>query len=265
MDAWFEDAPLMVAIAHIAFTQSPEVLQRITDIKAGLAGMDLLVAESAQQTNVALNLAGGIPQVSQNPLWWFRTLDRRRAIAVSQNSVVFYDADYDRFDTFLDQVKKTSRLVAEIGGAGCFLTAVALRYISGFASNGAPTPYICAGLHGIPVESLKTSHFHHEYSFWCDVDSGGKLVVKLKTVHGNQLIPQDILATGLALDPKFSLSKEFDAVQLDIYETLQKKAMERLSVGEIEQILSGMRNNIKAAFFAATTERAHERWKRTSK
>src|SRR5205807_83658 len=118
-------------------------------------------------------------------------------------------------------------------------------------SDGPRSPHICAGLHGIPVQTLKTNHFHHEYSFWCDVEGGGKLVVKVKTVHGNQLIPQDILATGLAFDPKFTLSKDIDAVHLDIYETLQKKVMERLGVAEIERILSGMRNNIKAAFFAA--------------
>jgi hypothetical protein len=78
----------MVAIAQIGFTQSPELLLRITDIKAGLAQLDLLIAESTQQTNVAISQTGGIPQVIQNLFWWFRALNRRRAIGVSQNQVV---------------------------------------------------------------------------------------------------------------------------------------------------------------------------------
>jgi uncharacterized protein (TIGR04255 family) len=264
MDPWFEDAPLMVAIAQIGFTQSPELLQRITDIKAGLARLDLLIAESTQQTNVAISQTGGIPQVIQNLFWWFRALNRRRAIGVSQNQVVLYDADYGRFQQFLDRVKEMTGLVAETAGPGCFVTFVALRYISGFASDGSPSPYICAGLQGIPVQGLNTTHFHHEYNFWCDVDDGGKLVAKLKTVHGNQLIPQEILAAGLAFDQKFNFDKEIDAVQLDIYETVQKKVMERLTVAEIERMSSAMRNNIKAAFLASITERAQERWKRTT-
>jgi hypothetical protein len=76
MDPWFEDAPLMVAIAQIGFTQSPEVLQRITDIKAGLARLDFLLAESTQMTNVAISQTGGIPKVIQNLFWWFRPLSQ---------------------------------------------------------------------------------------------------------------------------------------------------------------------------------------------
>ena len=81
----------------------------------------------------------------------------------------------------------------------------------------------------------------------------------------DQLIPPEILSIGIAIDPKFSLNRQLDGVQADIYETLQKKTMERLTVPEIEQILSGMHNNIKIAFLAATTERAHGRWKPTPK
>lgn len=263
-ETWFEDAPLIVAIAHISFTQSPELLQRITDIKAGLAKLDLLVAESTQQTNLAISSPRGIQQVTQEPVWWFRSLNGRRAIGVSQNSVAHYDAEYSRFDQFLDRVKRMSGLIAEIAGPGCFLTAVALRYISGFASDGSPSPYICPGLHGIPVQNLKTRHFHNEHSFWCDTEGGGQLVVKVKTVHGNQLLPQDILATRLTFDAKFTLSKETDAVQVDIYETVRKKKMERLTVPEVERLSTGMRTNIKAAFLAVTTEKGHERWKRCS-
>jgi uncharacterized protein (TIGR04255 family) len=263
-DVWFQDAPLLAAVAHIGFTQSPEVLERITGVKAGLTQLKMPVAELTQQTNVTV-IGGTTPRVTQNPFWWFRTLDRKRAVGVSQNSVALYDADYGRFEQFLDRVRGMSKVIEETAGSGCFLTLVALRYLSGSPSDGTPSPYICNGLHGIPVGNLRTRHFHHEYSFWCDIENGGKLVVKLKTVHGDQLIPQEIRSAGLAVDPKFTLPKQTDAIQLDIYETVQKKEMKPLSVAEVEQTSVNMHNDIKAAFLASTTPGAHERWKRTLK
>ena len=254
----------MLALAQITFTQSPEVFKSITDVKAALATLGMPVAQSKQQVSFTLKVGSAAPQVTQNLIWWFVSLDKRRAVAVAQNSVVLYDANYSRYADFRSLMSSIVSTVSEFAGAGCFLTGVALRYLSGFSSDGQPSPYLVSGLHGLPTESLPTEHFHHTYGFWCNTDGGGRLVVNVKTVHGDQLIPQDILAAGVVIDSRFSLSRETDAVQLDIHETIQRKTMQTFDAAEIERTLDEMRRNLKTCFLTTTTQKAHEKWKITN-
>ncbi len=261
VDCDFDDAPLMIAVAHVTFTQSPEIIQHITSVKAGLGKLGLPLAEAKQHANFTVNQSGAAPTVTQTSFWWFTSPERRRAVAVGQNYLVFYDGQYSKFGDFVDFLKQANELVVSVAGEGCFLTAMALRYVSGFRSDGSPSPYLVTGLSGIPLASLETEHFHHQYNFWCDTAEGGKLVANVKTVHGHQLIPQDIQSAGVALDGKFALGKESDAVQIDIHETLQKREIHRLETAEVERIAGEMRNNIKKAFLAATTPDGHAKWK----
>lgn len=264
IDCGFDDAPLMLALAQITFTQSPEVFKNITEVKAAIAKLGMPIAQSKQQVSFALKVGSAAPQVTQSQIWWFVSLDKRRAVAVAQNSVVLYEASYSRFTEFRDLMCKIVDTVSGFAGDGCFLTSVALRYLSGFSSDGHPSPYLVSGLHGLPTESLQTEHYHHTYGFWCSTSGGGRLVVNVKTVHGDQLIPQDIQTAGVAIDGRFALPKETDAVQLDIHETIQRKTMQKLDAAEIERLLDEMRKNVKICFLLATTEDAHTKWKITN-
>lgn len=109
--------------------------------------------------------------------------------------------------------------------------------------------------------ALGIEHSHHNYGFWGYTQPDGRLALNVKSVHGNELIPQDLRDSGLRIDDKFRLSKEVDAIQLDIHETVRRKKLERFTASNIEQLLAGMRLNIKAAFLSATTKEAHNKWK----
>lgn len=258
----FDDAPLMLVLAQIKFTQSPELFERITEIKSALCELNLPVAQERQQVNVSLAFGQNVPsRTTQSTVWWFTSLDKLRAMAITQNSVVLYDAKYTRFAEFRQLVQGVIEPIIGVAGKGCFLTTVALRYLSGFASDGIPSPYISPGLRGLPVDQLSTDHFHHDYSFWCSTQEEGRLALKLKTVHGHELIPRDLKPAGIVFDPKFMLPKTTDAVQLDIFETVQRKAMRKLDLNEIDQMLAGMQQNIKRSFLLATTSEGHEKWK----
>ncbi len=124
-----------------------------------------------------------------------------------------------------------------------------------------PSPYLAQGLHGLDTNFLDTDHFHHQYNFWCVTKTEGRLVLNAKTVHGNQLIPDDLKSVELMIDKRFAFSKEVAAVQLDIHETVQRKKLVTFDASDVEQILSDMRRNIKGAFLLATTKEAHEKWK----
>lgn len=260
IDSVFADAPLMLALAQITFTQSPEIFTRITEVKSALATLGMPIAQKRQQTNFSIKTGGGAPQVTQNELWWFSSLDRKRAVAIAQNSITFYDADYQRFPDFMGLLRIVVDSVVTAAGEGCFLTMVALRYLSGFPSDGDPTPYLASGLQGIPTESLQTDHFHHKYDFWCATASGGRLALNVKTVHGNELVPKEFQAAGVAIDRKFGLPREIDAIQLDIHETVPRKEMAKFSAQDIETFFAEMRLHIKTAFLLLTTKQAHTKW-----
>jgi uncharacterized protein (TIGR04255 family) len=265
VDSDFGDPPLMLTLAHVTFTQSPEIMERITHVKAGLSELGLPVAQTKHQSNIALNpLAGTAPTLRQSTFWWFSNLEKTRAVVVAANSIVLYDANYGRFDDFIDRIGKICAIVVDVAGAGCFLTSVALRYVSGCASDGAPSPYLSESLRGLVTDPLKIEHFHHDYNFWGVTEHEGKLVVRVKTVHGNQVVPKDVMSADIAIDAKFQLPKTIDAIQLDIHETVKKKTMEALTVNEVQTNLTVMRKNIKTAFLAATTPEAHKRWKMTT-
>lgn len=258
----FDDPPLMLVLAQIKFTQSPELFDRITEIKSVLCELGLPVAQEKQQVNFTVSLGANVPpRTTQSNVWWFTSLDKLRAMAVTQNSVVLYDAKYTRFEEFRQLVRGVIEPIVKIGGDGCFLTTVALRYLSGFAADGTPSPYVAAELRGLPADRLSTDHFHHEYSFWCSTQGDGRLALKLKTVHGNELIPKDLKPAGIAFGSRFILPKKTDAVQLDIFETVQKKEMRKIELNEIDQMLAEMRRNIKQLFLLATTSEGHKQWK----
>jgi uncharacterized protein (TIGR04255 family) len=262
LDCEFEEPPLMLALAQIKFTQSPEIFEKITVIKAVLGDLGMPVAQSKQQVNVAVVAGAPSPsRISQSLIWWFHSLDRRRAMVVAQNSLVFYDASYSRFAEFSALMHSAVEVIISVAGGGCFLTTVAMRYLSGFASDGSPSPYLAAGLHGLDQGPLNTSHFHHRYNFWCTTENEGRLVLNASTVHGGQLFPPDLAVAEIAIDPRFRLPNTCDAVQLDIHETTQLKKLEPFDADRVDQSLAAMRRNIKGAFLLATTPRAHEKWK----
>jgi len=171
-----------------------------------------------------------------------------------------YDGRYTRFDEFCGLAMAVAKLVEKSAGNGCFLTTASLRYVSGFACEEIPSRFLVTGLHGIPTSDLQTDHFHHTYNFWCSTAAGGRLVVDVRTVHGNELIPKDVLSVGVAIDDKFMHRKEVDAVQLDIHETIQKKKLEKLDPCGVEVLFREMRTHIKTAFLTVTTPTAHAKW-----
>jgi len=260
IDCDFADAPLMLALAQITFTQSPEVLQSITDVKARLCDLGLPVAEIRRKMSVSVSFGGMPPKMGQDTFWWFASLDTRRAVAVSPTSIVVYDACYRRFSDFETLTTNVVESVVKVAGNGCFLTTASLRYVSGFAAEELPSPFLVAGLNGIPTNNFQTKHFHHTYNFWCETAPECRLFINSKTVHGHELIPKDVSSVGIGIDDKFKLQKEVHAVQLDIYETIQKKKLEKLESGAVESLFQGMHARIKTAFLTATTPLAHTKW-----
>ena len=256
----FADAPLMLALAQITFTQSPEVLQSITEIKGRLCEIDLPVADIKQKMRVSVSFGSTPPKVGQDTFWWFASLDTRRAVAISSTSIVIYDASYRRFDDFSKLTTDVVESVVKVAGNGCFLTTASLRYVSGFSCEELPSPFLVAGLRGIPTDNFQTDHFHHAYNYWCSTAPDCRLFINSKTVHGNELIPKDVLAVGVGIDGKFRLPRETDAVQLEIYETMQKKKLEKLDPCAVKVLFREMHQRIKTAFLTATTSLAHDKW-----
>lgn len=263
VDCDFGDAPLMLTLAHVSFTESPEIIDRISEMKAGLATkLGLPVAQMKTQASFTLNPAvSPTPAMTQTRFWWFSNVERTRAVAVAANSIVLYDSLYGRFSQFIDRIADVLNLTTGIAGHGCFLRSVALRYISGFPVGGEPSPYLTTGLHGLPRDATGTTHSHHHYSYWCATDRDTQLVCNVRTVHGNQLVPRDVSSAGIAIQKKFTMSKDAHAVQLDIHETAKAKTMEPLDTSKVLDELAQMRQSLKRVFLATTTPQAHQLWK----
>ena len=260
VDCDFDDAPLILAVAQISFTESPELLNAIASVKSSLGELGLPIAQSKNQTNFTVDQNSPTPKVTHRVFWWFTGMDKKQAVVIAQNSIVVYEASYENFELFKVLLRQVLDVVAANAGDGCFTTSAALRYVSGFPSDGTPSSYLVDTIHGLSLDGLNTDHWHHHYNFWCATEIGGKLVVNCKTVHGNQLVPKDVLSTDLALNAKFSLSREVDAVQLDIHETIQKKTLGKFDPANIERDIEEMRKNIKQAFLNLTSRKAHETW-----
>lgn len=260
IDAAFGDAPLMLALAQITFSQSPEVIAHITDVKAAISLLGMPIAQKRQQMNFAIKAGTNPPQVTHNDIWWFSSLDHRSAVALAQNSVTLYEANYNRFSDFNSKLRTVVDSIVKTAGDGCFLTLVALRYISGFESDGSPSPYLIRGLHGVPTEPFQTDHFHHKYEYWCATEGGGRLAISAKTVHGDEIVSKEFQAAGIAIDGKFTLPRKVDAIQLDLHETIPRKPPARLSSADVESLYNDMHIRIKTAFLSITTEEAHKKW-----
>lgn len=252
--------PLMLVLAQVGFTPSPELTRDIATVKAELSKQGFPIADAKQQSSFSLSSQNSIPQVSQSSFWTFNSRDQKRSIVIAQNSVVVYDTAYGRFERFQTRMDRVLKTVAEVVGEECFVRTVALRYVSGYADSPTARDFLADGVRGISMDTLPKEHFHHNYNFWCSTKEGGKLVIGVKTVHGHQLPPGDISMVGLELDPKFVLERTEDAVQLDIHETLQEKGLQPFDVATIHRAVAKMRGNLKAAFLASTTTKAHQYW-----
>jgi uncharacterized protein (TIGR04255 family) len=258
----FDDSPLMLASAQISFTQSPELIQRITDTKAGLAKLGMPLAEHRQTIGVAFTSGGLPPRLSQESFWWFSNVDRTRSVAVGPTAVALYDTGYSQFEAFRPTVCDLADVVQNVAGGGSFLTCVSLRYVSGFTANGSPCPFLIPGVQGLPPGVINTSHMHHNYSYWCDTaTAGGKLTVSIKSVHGHEIIPQDIRTQKLSFNNKFTFQKKDDVIQIDIHETVKRKAVDCVGSASVGSLLPAMHDNVKSAFLISTSEEAHKKWK----
>lgn len=252
--------PLMLVLAQVAYTPSPEVLSEITTVKTALGKQGFPVADVKQQSSFSIGPQNPVPHVNQNSYWTFTTMDARRSVVVAQNSVVIYDTNYGRFDQFRARLHDVLSTIADVTGEGCFTRSVALRYVSGYQETSDTSNFLHQGVRGVDMEKLPNDHFHHSYNFWCNTNDGGRLVVGVKTVHGNQLAPGDFNSVGLKIDPKFNLSRTDIAVQIDIHETIQEKQMLVFEAHLVEEKVAKMRANIKSGFFACTTEEARKQW-----
>lgn len=259
-DWGFKDSPLIFVIAQISFTQSPEIISKIADVKSALGNLGLPIAEKTQQVTFTASSSSAPPKVSQTEFWLFSSVVRNRIVSISSNSLVIYDTQYHRFAEFRDRFSKIVDIVQTVAGEGCYTTSIALRYVSGFESGDLPSNLIPLGLHGLPVSCVETSHFHHEYKYWCDVKSGGRLIAIVKTVHGNELIPKDVQRLRLDVDNKFKMHKQTNAISIDINETIQHQLPEKLAAGPVCVLLSKIRGRAKAVFLAVTTGTAHVKW-----
>lgn len=258
----FEDSPLMFVIAHISFTQSPEIFDRIAEVKRTLGEDGLLYAEKKQQTTYT-SQGSGPPSVRQKTFWTFTSMSRDRVVAVSTNSLVIYDAAYTRFPIFSTRIAKYVDAVARLAGNGCFSTTTALRFVSGFRVQNVPTESVHSAIRGLPADVFDTKHFHHEYRYWCDVNKGGRLSVVVKSVHGDELLPKDIEPYKLSINPKFTMTHSEHAIQLEIFETFQhsKENLTPLTAQNVVGVLASIRKNAKTAFLLVTTNEAHRQWK----
>ena len=254
----FSDGPLMIALAHVSYTDSPNLLSKIAEIKSRFSKLNFPVAELSIESSVQFNPLANTQQKVDKSIWTFRSLDRRDAIVLSQNAVVLYQSAYQGHSEFKKIVQEICDTIGESCEGESFVSAIAFRYISSFENTNASKGFLVPSVRGVTVPALVQPF--HQYLVWGDTENGSRLVASVRTVNAGQVRPQDVVQVGVVVASKFEFSSTSLATLLDIHETLQLTTLKPFSELKIQEHFDEIHSRLKTTFLDLTTSTAHDSW-----
>lgn len=248
-------SPLILVLAQVRFAPVLQIKEYIPAIQEELRKQKYsdYQAEQIQQ----VTFTGAEVKTEQTNRWVFASRDRRDAVIIAPDFVVYETSNYDVFETFLAKLKPVLALIQDKINPD-FAGQVGLRYVDLIRpDHGKPaSEYVCESLRGLSKEQLKASSVLQQF------------IVEAQTPHGELTVRSfDSLAEN-AIPPDLASAPVELALTVDAKEVCRVLDIDHINREKTDFAPSLLVNRLwnlhgpsEEAFLAATTPEAIEFWK----
>jgi len=244
--------PLQFAIAEFKFSKVLDIKKYIPKLQDALRkqypSTPLIKSEQSMQVQ------NGAVTVTTSERWSFLTVDKKAAVEISQERLIYYTADYPRFEGFSTECEKILKVLATIVEPGLILR-IGLRYgdLIKVEKNETITDFVdphfeypkCVSELGTPViqrnETLIKTLF-------------GNLVIRsFYGEHSLSCLP-DFQNLPVAIEKNDTLSERMILDFDHFWESLNQDTA--FNVDEVLKILNDLHETSREAFWKITTDDA---------
>jgi uncharacterized protein (TIGR04255 family) len=199
--------PLSLVLAQVKFSPLRQLAQYVPAIQEAFRRGGYPIERSGKLQQVTLAGAGA-PQITEQQRWEYRTRSETKSVLVLEDSVVLQTTEYDRFESFANELVTAFRTVMEVTEHHKYgvVQRLGLRYINRVRPSpgrdyrfylkpglcGAADAVFQPGTHRVHVQSTGKTKL---------ADAEGVLVIRVSQMEGMAL-PLDVLTSA----PKHALS-----------------------------------------------------------
>jgi uncharacterized protein (TIGR04255 family) len=249
-------SPLILVLAQIRF--SPVLLMEnyVPAIQEELRKQGFSWYRSEQIQQVFL---GNEVKTELKKRWFFATRERREAVLLTPDFVVYETTQYDIFETFLERFKPVLELI-KINANLEFTDQVGIRYIDLIRpiDGKDASDLLCENLRGLSKEQLDTSEIRRTFMIQ-GVTPEGKLFIRSFENTGTDYLPPDLDSTNLNFSVSINENEVFRILDIDHIKKIEQ--VKDFDPDSLIEDLWKLHEFSEKAFLASTTSEAIDYWK----
>lgn len=251
-----ENQPLKFVLAEFRFSPVMQIVKYIPEIQEALRKQYPIKDERSEQT-VQVQPSG--IAVSAIDRWAFISADKKNAIDINQERLVYITAEYPRFAGFSDACKQAIEILVNIVEPGLILR-IGLRYSDLVMVDDDEDIIGLVNEHfGLPncIESLGITRQHSTDTF-LQTDMGG---LAIKTLYGknNRTCLPDVQGLPIPITAD-AMPSERMILDFDHYWEARDESV-GFKINDVLEKLAALHETSRAAFWSVTTDYArNEKW-----
>ncbi len=251
-----ENQPLRFVLAEFRFSPVMQIAEYIPKLQEALRKQYPIPDKRSEQT---VQVQPGGIAVSATDRWAFISANKKSAIDINQERLVYITADYPRFEGFSDTCKQAIETLANIVEPSLILR-IGLRYSDLVnVDDGEKITDLVNGHFGLPscVEELGAIRQHSTDTF-LHTDMGGLAIRTLYGMHNLTCLP-DVqgLPISIAVD---TTPSERIILDFDHYWEAKDESV-NFETNVVLEKLSALHETSREAFRKVTTDYArNEKW-----
>ncbi len=248
-------SPLIIVLAQVRFSPVLLIKNYIPAIQEELRKQKYsgYRAEQIQQ----VTLTGAEVKAEQTNRWVFTSRDRREAVVIAPDFVVYENSNYDVFETFLERFEPVLALLREKISLD-FAGQVGLRYVDLIrpAQGKSASEYLCESLRGLSKEALKATSTRQQFIIQAQTVHG-ELTIRSFETSGESMLPPDLASAHIDLGLTFDTDVLCRILDIDHISRTETD----FDPSVLVKRLWDLHGPSEDAFLAATTPEAIEFWK----
>lgn len=145
----------------------------------------------------------------------FHREDYKTVLLLNGQNLQLVTTDYQGSEAFSTLLVDMLGVLEDVVGTRILLRKLQLGFMDAIPFEGAFCDYLTPAVQGL--DFVETDHEHRLTTYWCDLDEpGGRLDLKVASVHADNLVPDEITVLELDLDLPFEETHEQMAFVLSI-------------------------------------------------
>lgn len=256
-----KNAPLVHVVAQVVYSRVLDLGDRVADMQAAFRSGGFPRLEESQAIEISFQ-SGSNPQLVPRPRWDFRSKDLRWGVALTDASCVLQTTAYASSESFFDRLREVLEVVSSLTSVS-IVERIGLRFSDVIRPEGEETfaSFVKPGLLGFSFEDARDIEVTST-AFRTDSQAEthyGRFSVRCLSLSQDQLLPPDLLPSGLEIPDTFKGSGFAAALDFD-HICIPPAAESEFAVDLLIGRFRSLHESHRVAFRAAVTPYAWSKW-----